>query len=349
MLVGSMKGEEMQALVYTAPRAVELRDWPAPQPAYGTVLVRVRAAAICGSDLHGFLGHSKIRVPPMVMGHEFTGDVVALGEGVQTLAVGDRVTVQPLIGCGRCALCLAGHSNVCPDRRLMGGHLQGAFAEQIAPPQHLVYKLPDHVSYEQGALVEPLANGVHMARLAPVAYADVAVIGAGTLGLMALQAARAAGARRVVVVDTAPNRLEVAERLGAHATINPSIGDVATAVRAALDGARPAVVMEAVGHTVTRQQALEVVAPGGAVVLLGLAEAESSLDILSVINREIRLLGSYGSRDADFRDAIALIADGRVDVTSWVERVTLDRGQETFTRLVDDPRNLVKAIFTLDA
>ncbi len=338
----------MQALVYTAPRQVELGQWPEPLPEHGEALVRVRAAAICGSDLHGFLGHSKIRIPPMVMGHEFAGDVIALGDGVTTIAVGDRVTVQPLVGCGHCALCLNGRANACPDRRLMGGHRQGAFAERIAAPRHLVYKLPDHVSYAQGALVEPLANGVHMARLAPPAYADVAVIGAGTLGLMALQAFRAAGARRVVALDMAPNRLEVAARLGAHAAINPADGDAVGAVREALGGAQPAVVVEAVGHTATRRQALELVAPTGTVVLLGLAEEESALNLLSAINREVRIQCSYGSSDADFRDAINLIADGRVDVTSWVERLTLDRGQETFTRLVDDPRGLVKALFILD-
>jgi L-iditol 2-dehydrogenase len=273
---------------------------------------------------------------------------VALGEGVQSLAVGDRVTVQPLIGCGHCALCLSGYANACPDRRLMGGHLQGAFAQRIATPQHLVYKLPDHVTYAQGAVVEPLANGVHMAQLAPAPYADVVVIGAGTLGLMTLQAYRAAGARRVVVLDRAGDRLQVAERLGAHRTVNTAAGDVQEAVRAALDGAQPAVVVEAVGHTATRQQALALVAPRGTVVLLGLAEAESTLDVLGAINREVRLQCSYGSRDQDFRDALNLIADGRADVTSWVEHVRLEQGQETFTRLVDDPRGLVKAVFIIN-
>lgn len=338
----------MQALVYSAPHGMELRDWPEPRPGDGEVLVHVRAAAICGSDVHGFLGHSRIRIPPMVMGHEFSGDVIALGAGVDDLTVGDRVTVQPIIGCGRCALCLAGHPNICPERRLMGGHVQGAFAARIAAPRQLVYMLPNQVSYAQGALTEPLANGVHMTRHAPVAYADVVVMGAGTLGLMALQACRVSGARRVVVVDTAPNRLEVAVRLGAHATVNPGDGDAATAVQAALDGKQPSVVMEAVGNSATRQLALKVVAPAGTVVLLGLAEEVSALDILSAINREIRLQGSYGSRDCDFQDAIALIGEGRVDVASWVEHVPLERGQETFTRLVDDPRGLVKAIFILD-
>lgn len=339
----------MQALVYTAPHAVELRDWPEPRPGYGDVLVRVRAAAICGSDLHGFLGHSRIRVPPMVMGHEFAGDVVALGDGVQGISVGDRVTVQPLIGCGHCAYCRDGYPNVCPDRRLMGGHLQGAFAERIAAPQHLVYRLPENVSYAQAALVEPLANGVHMVRLAPVGYQDAVVIGAGTLGLMALQACRNAGARRVAVLDTAPNRLEVARTLGADAAIDPSAGNAADAVRAAFAGARPGVVIEAVGHTVTRRQALELVAPRGTVVLLGLAEEESALDLMSVINREVRVQGSYGSRDEDFRTAIDMIADGRADVTSWVEHVTLGDGQDVFSRLVEDPRNLLKAVFLLDS
>jgi L-iditol 2-dehydrogenase len=229
----------------------------------------------------------------------------------------------------------------------MGGHRQGAFAQRIAVPQDLVYVLPDHVSYAQGALVEPLANGVHMATLAPAAYRDVVVIGAGTLGLMALQAYRFAGARRIVVVDTAPNRLEVAARLGAHATVNPATDDAREAVNASLDGASPDVVVEAVGRTVTREQALDLVAVRGTVVLLGLAEAESTFDVLGAINREVRLQGSYCSRDSDFRAAIALIADGRVDVTSWVEHFGLDQGPEAFARLVHDPRDLVKVVFDL--
>jgi L-iditol 2-dehydrogenase len=175
----------------------------------------------------------------------------------------------------------------------------------------------------------------------------VVVIGAGTLGLMALQAYRFAGARRIVVLDTAPNRLEVATRLGADATVNPAAGAVREAVNVALDGAQPDVVIKAVGRTVTRQQALNLVAPRGTVVLLGLAEAESTFDVLGAINREVRLQSSYGSRDSDFRDALALIADGRVDVTSWVAYVSLDQGPESFTRLVHDPRDLVKVVFDL--
>jgi L-iditol 2-dehydrogenase len=230
----------------------------------------------------------------------------------------------------------------------MGGHLQGAFAQRIAAPQQLVYRLPNHVSYAQAAMVEPLANGMHMARLAPASYQDVVVIGAGTLGLMTLQAYKATGARRVVVLDRAADRLAVAANLGADATGNTAESDAAAVVSAALNGAQPPIVVDAVGHTVTRQQALALVAPRGTVVLLGLAEAESSLDFLSAINHEVRLQCSYGSRDEDFRDALNLIADGRADVTSWVEHMRLDQGQETFTRLVDDPRGLVKAVFMID-
>ena len=166
----------MRALVYTAVRSVEMQEWREPEPGNNEVLVRVRAAAICGSDVHGFLGYSKIRVPPMVMGHEFTGEILALGSGVSELAVGDRVVVQPLVTCMRCPACLSGRTNICQDRKLLGGHLQGGFAERIVAPRHLVYRLPDHVSYEAGSLTEPLANAVHMARLAPPAFADVASI-----------------------------------------------------------------------------------------------------------------------------------------------------------------------------
>jgi 2-desacetyl-2-hydroxyethyl bacteriochlorophyllide A dehydrogenase len=337
----------MHALVYTAPRKVEWREWPEPQLQHGEVLIRVRAAAICGSDLHGFLGHSKIRIPPMVMGHEFAGEVIAVDDAVEDIAVGDRVTVEPLLSCGHCRFCRNGGSNYCEQRRLLGGHLPGGFAERIAVPQHLVYRLPDTLSYAQGAVVEPLANGVHMARLHLPAYANVVIIGAGTLGLMSLQAYRHAGARRVIVLDTVGDRLEVASRLGAYTTINPANEDAVEAVRTALHGELASVVVDAVGRSVTRQQALALVEPGGTAVFLGLSEAESSLDILSLINREVRIQGSYGSTDQDMRDAIALIADGHVDVTSWVSHFSLEQGQEIFTRLIDSPQGLVKALFTL--
>ena len=335
----------MQALVYTMPHQVEIQEWPEPQLPVNHVLVRVKAAAICGSDLHGFLGHSKIRIPPMVMGHEFAGEVIALGSAVTDIALGTRVTVQPLIGCGTCRSCRQGQSNRCTQRQLMGAHLQGGFAERIAVPRSALYILPDSMSYAQAALTEPLANGVHMARLAPINYEDVVVIGAGTLGLMALQAYRLNGSRRVVVLDTAPNRLEVAKRLGAYATINPATTDGRAAILRAFDNELAAVVVEAVGRAVTRRQATELVRAGGTVVLLGLAEAESTFDMLSAINREIRLQCSYGSNDADMSAALSMIADGRVDVTSWVERIPLERGQEIFTRLVESPQELVKAVF----
>jgi threonine dehydrogenase-like Zn-dependent dehydrogenase len=327
------------------PHHVEIRDWPEPQLPADHVLVRVKAAAICGSDLHGFLGHSKIRIPPMVMGHEFAGEVMALGSAVTDIVLGTRVTVQPLVGCGTCRSCRQGQSNRCTRRQLMGAHLQGGFAERIAVPRQALYVLPEHVSYAKAALTEPLANGVHMARLAPVNYEDVVVVGAGTLGLMALQAYHLSGARRVVVLDTAPNRLEVAKRLGAHAAINPATDDVNAAVLGAFGNELAAVVVEAVGRAVTRRQATELVRPGGTVVMLGLADVESTFDMLSAINREIRLQCSYGSNDADMRDALSMIADGRVDVTSWVEQIPLERGQEIFTRLVESPQELVKAVF----
>lgn len=338
----------MQALVYTAPSHVEVQEWKEPQLPHDHALLRVHAAAICGSDLHGFLGHSKIRIPPMVMGHEFAGEVIALGSGITDIAVGTRATVQPLIGCGVCRDCLNGHSNICTKRQLMGGHLQGAFAELIAVPRQNLFVTPAHVSYTEAALTEPLANGVHMVRLAPVQYEDVVIIGAGTLGLMALQAYKLSGARRIAVLDTAPNRLEVAKRLGAHATINPAKDDVAAAVHTAFDNELATVVIEAVGRSMTRRQATELVRQGGTVVFLGLTDVESSFDVLSLINRQIRIQCSYGSSDSDMRDALTMISDHTVDVTSWVEQIPLERGQEVFTQLAERPQELVKAVFVLD-
>src|ERR687885_499557 len=156
----------MQALVYTAPRRLEIQDLVTPRPEGNEVVVRVSACGICGSDVHGFLGKSRIRIPPAILGHEFTGRVADVGEAVTGISVGDRVVIQPVVGCGVCPWCQSGRPNICPRRQLIGAHRPGAFAEYVTVPARVVYHLPDSLSDLDGALVEPLGNAMHMLDLA---------------------------------------------------------------------------------------------------------------------------------------------------------------------------------------
>lgn len=334
----------MNALVYTGPGSLEIHQRPSPEPGQDEALVRVSLCGICGSDVHGFLGKSRIRVPPAVMGHEFVGRVEAVGADVDGVAPGERVVVQPLIGCGTCRFCRAGRSNVCPYRRLIGAHLPGGFAEYVAVPESAVYALPDSLSDTAAALTEPLGNALHMLGLAPSGvFGNVVVLGAGTLGLLTAAVARFAGAHHVIVTDTQPHRLDVARRLGADVALDAGEPDTTATILETTNGGAD-LVIEAVGIETTRRQAIEVAAPGGTVILLGNAEPESGLPVLDLVNREIVLRGSYSCTDEEFRRAIAMLADGRIDTEGWVEVTALDRGPEIFERLVSEPGDLMKVL-----
>src|SRR5688572_6359820 len=201
------EGRGVKALVYTRPGTVEVIEVNEPQPGPDEVLIRVAAAGICGSELHGITTPG-FRTPPLVMGHEFAGTTVD----------GRRVVVNPVLGCGSCERCEAGGPNLCPDRKLVGVHQPGGFAEWASVPRHRVFDLPVAMGWSAAAVVEPLANGLHawaLTRARP--GARVAILGAGMIGLACLHAAQRHGATGVVVADPAPQRLALAERLGAQA------------------------------------------------------------------------------------------------------------------------------------
>ena len=220
----------MKALVLTDYNQFSYQDWPAPQPGPEEVLVAVKACGICGSDVHGMDGSTGRRRPPIIMGHEAAGVIAAVGASARDWAVGDRVTFDSTIYCGQCDFCRRGEINLCDHRRVLGVSCeayrqQGAFAEFVAVPQHILYRLPDGLSFEQAALVEPFSIALHALRRAPVRLNDtVAVVGAGMIGLALVQALRLAGCGRLMVVDMADDRLALARKLGATDAINPAGG-----------------------------------------------------------------------------------------------------------------------------
>ncbi len=335
----------MKGLLYTAPLHVEVQSLPEPEAEPHEVLIRVSACGVCGSDVHGFQGKSRIRVPPMVMGHEFGGRVVLSGR--VDLETGQRVVVQPVVGCGQCTYCWNGTPNICPNRELIGGQRQGAFAEYVRAPAHLVYPVSDALSDIACTLVEPLGNAVHMLRLGGGALdRDVVVLGAGTLGLMTVGLARVAGARRIMVTDVDAGRLAVARCLGADETLEVGTeGVIERILRLTSGGAQ--LVIDAAGFTTSRRQAIAVAAPGSTVVLLGLSDPTSELPIADVINREIVVRGSYSSTDADFRHAISVLEAKKIDTESWVRPALLEEGQACFESLALHQSDIVKVVFTL--
>ena len=334
----------MRALMYLGTRKMEMQEVEEPRVTPGHVVLKVGAASICGSDLHGFLGKSAKRVPPLVMGHEFTGEVVATDRGAEGLSVGDRVTINPILSCGRCEECLRGRTSICPRRTVIGIEHPGAFAGYVSVPAESCFKLPDHVGDLEGSMVESLSNALHIFDRSLHGFIrSVAVIGAGTQGLLALQVARHIGATRIAVTDMVPSRLELASRLGATHVIDVRADDPVEAVIDMTDGQGVDLSVEAVGHTATQEQAVRMLRQGGEAVLLGLgAEAPMGIDGVAMVNRELVVRGSYAYTSLDFAYSLELISTGRIDVATMVVARDLEEGPAIFEKLVDDPGDLIK-------
>jgi threonine dehydrogenase-like Zn-dependent dehydrogenase len=328
----------MRAIVWQGPGEMTVQERPDPgAPAAGQVVVRPEAVGICGSEVEGYLGHMGNRHPPLVMGHEFAGVVVRVGDGADDLE-GARVAVNPLSGCGTCRLCRAGHGNLCADRHLIGVHSDGAFADLVRAPAASVRRLPEGVSSRVGALAEPLANGVHAVRLGlgagPVERAVVA--GAGTIGLVTLQAALLSGIEHVAVVEPQEARRALAATLGAHA-VHASQEEAAEALAAHGDGLGADLVLDAVGAEATRRMALALARPGGQAVCIGLAADETTLGFHDVVRGQLRIQGSYAYTMDDYEQALDWLVEGRASLGELPGVLDLDDGPAAFARLAGGP------------
>jgi len=340
----------MKALVLADYNRLEYRDVPTPEPGPDDVLIEVIACGICGSDVHGMDGSTGRRRPPVIMGHEAAGRIARLGANVRDWAEGDRVTFDSTIYCGRCSFCRSGRINLCDNRRVLGVSCEeyrsdGAFAQYVAVPGHILARLPDEVSFHQAALVEPLSVALHAAGRARIESGDTAVvIGAGMIGLLVVQTLRSAGCRRVVAVDINADRLELAGKLGADETLRAEAVDVPAEVAKITDGRLADVVVEAVGAASTVQDAVACLRKGGRLVLVGNVSPEIPLPLQAVVTRELTLLGSCAS-SGEYPACLDMIARRAVDVDSLISAAApLAEGASWFERLRRGDENLMKII-----
>jgi L-iditol 2-dehydrogenase len=340
----------MKALLLTEYKKFEVTDMPAPDVGPDDVLVRVQACGICGSDIHGYDGSSGRRIPPLVMGHEASGSVAGVGANVTKFAEGDRVTFDSMISCGRCDYCRRGEVNLCDNRQVLGVSCgdyrrHGAFAEFVAVPQHIVYALPENLSFEHAAMVEPVSVAVHAVNLARVRLGESAVVvGSGMIGGLVIQCLRAAGCGKIIAVDLSDEKLKLACEMGADVAINAGDTDVATAVRneVASDGADLAV--EAVGNTAPVKTAIECLRKGGRAVLVGNLSPKIELPLQSVVTREIALLGSCAS-SGEYPTCIRLLASGKINADPLITaRISLPEAPGWFDRLYRQEPGLMKVI-----
>jgi threonine dehydrogenase-like Zn-dependent dehydrogenase len=330
----------MRVLVYKEPGRVELEERPRPEVGSGDVEVAIEYAGICGSDISGFLGHSARRKPPLVLGHELIG----------RLSDGRRVVANPLISCGHCPPCLAGTQNLCQTWRLLGmDQTAGSFAEYVALPKQQIIEIPDSLPSARAVLSEPLANIVHMFGLiAPRPFFRLAIVGAGTMGALALLGSHQIGAHDVLLVDVSDQRLETAKKLGAKTTVNTASPEgVAEARKVAGHGFD--VVVDASGSGPARQMAFDLCKPGGCVALLGMGAQRSEVDFVTSIRKEHRVVMSFAYTPADFHRALGLLISGAVDLTPWTEELPLERGQEAMDRISKRPGTTLKMLLGLES
>lgn len=299
----------MKALRYDGPWKMSMIELPKPEPAPGEVLLKSEAVGICGSDVHGFTGESGRRRPGMVMGHEAVGRVEALGDGVDSLAVGDHVAVYNIVSCGTCPYCQEAREQLCPTKKMIGINAGqwGAMAEYYAFPASGLYKLSEVVPAAVGLLAEPIAVGIHaISHMDPGPDDVLAIVGAGMIGIGVATALKGRGTRRFFALDLLPEKLEVVRGLGAE-TIQADRADALEAVRDATGGYGVRGAFEAVGSGGTVRMGYDLLAPGGTLVIIGNLAQEFTLPLQGVTSNETLVRGSYGFTRKDFADAVELI------------------------------------------
>ena len=327
------------------PRDMRLEDVPEPMINQDEVLIRVRAMGVCGSDLHIYTGDRPVPYP-RILGHEFAGDIVQVGANVSNVRIGQRVTAEPNFWCGRCVYCQAGRQNLCINRVGLAVNVDGSQAEYVKVPAQFVWPLPDNMTFVQGAMVEPLMVSLHAIRRSRAQLGDtVTILGCGTIGLMALLCAKAAGCR-IFAVDVIPEKLDLARRLGANEVINGLETDPVEAVKRATEGLGSDIVIEAAGFPATVEQSLVMVRQAGRIILIGLSTKPAQLPPIAVARREVEIFGSFIYHAGEFASAIHLIATGQADVLPLVGLTTdLAGAQDAYEQLLGG--KAVKGIITI--
>ena len=340
----------MKALIYSEPYRFEYSDFPNPVASDDEVLIRVKACGICGSDVHGFTGKTGRRLPPLIMGHEAAGVVEDVGDNVKGFEEGDRVCFDSTVYCNKCEPCRNGLYNRCDKRQVLGVSTpefkrHGAFAEYVAVPSWIVFKIPDNMSFIQAAFLEPASIGTHAGNRPPISSDDtIVVIGGGTIGLFVMQAAKLRGAAKVIVVDINEFRLGLASELGADKVINPLNCDLRETILKETQDKGADVTFEVVGYAKTFRDGISITKTGGHVIAVGNLEQTAEFNLQELVARELTFRGSYAS-SGEFSECIGLVASGKINIEPLISDVLpLKDGPGAFERLHKAEENLLKIV-----
>jgi L-iditol 2-dehydrogenase len=340
----------MKALMLTEYNKFSVEEVDMPTYGADDVLIRVKACAICGSDVHGIDGSTGRRIPPIIMGHEASGIIEKTGENVKAYKPGDRVTFDSTVYCGKCYFCKRGEFNLCDNRMVLGVscedyRLHGAFAEYVSVPQHILYHLPDKVTFECAAMVEPLSIAFHAINQSDISLnSSAVVVGTGMIGLLIIQLLKINGCGKIIAIDKIPDKLELAKKFGATHLIKADDVNVPNQVHKLTENRGADIAFEAVGITPTVQNAVLSLKKGGTLTLVGNLKSQVELPLQAVVTRQITLKGSCASA-GEYADCLHLIASGKVDVDSFISGVApLEEGGQWFKRLYDGEPGLMKII-----
>ena len=340
----------MKSLVLEKYNEFTIRETKIPEVKPGWVLIKVEACGICGSDVHGMDGSTGRRQPPLIMGHEASGTIARLGEDVQNWKMGDRVTFDSTISCGECFYCKRGDINLCDNRRVLGVSCDeyrqnGAFAEFVAVPSHILYSIPENISFEQAAMIEAVSVAVHAAAISSVQANDTAVvIGCGMIGLLCIQSLKAAGCGKVIAIDQVAEKLKLAIDLGADLCINSNDPGLIKKVLKETENRGADITFEVVGIETTVNLAIDCARKGGTVTLVGNLAPEVRFPLQKVVTRQLKVQGSCASA-GEYPLCLELIASGKIKVDQLISKVApLEEGNDWFHRLYNKEAGLMKVI-----
>lgn len=336
----------MKAAFVTGVKETEIREIEKPTPGKGEVLIKVEAVGLCGSDLHLFLGLHAFRKPPVILGHEMAGVVCELGEGVTKFRIGDRVTVNPSVSCGKCFACKRGLENICDQRKSPGtGAWIGCFAEYFPTPEETVYKIPDDVDFARGALTEPLSVATHILRRASEQNVKtMAIIGCGTIGLMTLYLAKKRGIEKIVCSDPAVYNREQALKFGADLVVNPLQDDPVETALQLTNGEGVDLCIVAAGAPGILDQASQMTRKGGEIGLVAMITKPVSFYCYSVVFREQRIFGSQIYQTCDFEDALSIVKTNPTLSEFITQRMSMEDVQKAMEMLAEKKENVIKII-----
>ena len=313
--------ETMLQEVMTAPREIRFDRVPVPTAGPGQVLVKIKRIGICGSDIHVYHGKHPYTKYPVTQGHEVSGKIAALGEGVTGFAIGQKVTIEPQVYCGRCHPCTHGKYNLCEELRVMGFQTTGTASEYFAVDAGKVTPLPETMTYSEGAMIEPLAVTVHAVRRAgDVRGQKIAVLGAGPIGILVAQAAKGMGARKVMVTDVSDVRLEKAKECGADVCVNTREKDFGEEFLQCFGPDKADVIYDCAGNNITMGQAIQYARKGSTIILVAVFATRGDIDLAVLNDHELDLNTTMMYRNEDYLEAIRLVEEGKVQLKPLISK-----------------------------